>query len=352
MEMRGRGRGRGFRGGRGRGMLRNIKHQSHCKELERIRERGREMREKKQAGWEERKRVRLEREKELREGGGGGHEKLGDGGVSERLGVEEESSSEDEGWCEGVPAFRGTLSVVVLEADKVLEDTLISDDEDHENVEEVEQIDNNAVIQKRAGGGEFDEGLLHNRLSDSEKSRRESVYEERQDVLNKNASIQKILEKDVHLSAENGSAAEDIKSGNESSSDEAPEEIKIVKSYENEDPCDADTQLKSKTPDSNERPKPSRKRKRKTGKSGTSNEPAEPLATDDNRSEPSKEKLEPKAKVTRQSVLEQRIRPPTLLERLLLQVDKLLRVFFTSKTHTCTSSPGDQEGEKHHPAVC
>ena len=141
MEMRGRGRGRGFRGGRGRGMLRNIKHQSHCKELERIRERGREMREKKQAGWEERKRVRLEREKELGEGGGGGHEKLGDGGVSERLGVEEESSSEDEGWCEGVPAFRGTLSVVVLEADKVLEDTLISDDEDHENVEEVEQID-------------------------------------------------------------------------------------------------------------------------------------------------------------------------------------------------------------------
>ena len=58
MEMRGRGRGRGFRGGRGRGMLRNIKHQAHCKELEKIRERGREMREKKQAAWEERRRVR------------------------------------------------------------------------------------------------------------------------------------------------------------------------------------------------------------------------------------------------------------------------------------------------------
>ena len=38
-------------------MLRNIKHQAHCKELERIRERGREMREKKQAAWEERRRV-------------------------------------------------------------------------------------------------------------------------------------------------------------------------------------------------------------------------------------------------------------------------------------------------------
>ena len=53
MEMRGRGRGRGgFRGGRGgsRGMLRNIKHQSHCKELERIRERGREMRERERDG--------------------------------------------------------------------------------------------------------------------------------------------------------------------------------------------------------------------------------------------------------------------------------------------------------------
>merc|ERR1712226_758054 len=82
MEMRGRGRGRGFRGGRGgtRGMLRNIKHQSHCKELERIRERGREMREKKQADWEERRRVRMEREKEL--GEKGGKEKIAGEGFS------------------------------------------------------------------------------------------------------------------------------------------------------------------------------------------------------------------------------------------------------------------------------
>merc|ERR1712192_80320 len=110
------------------------------------------MREKKQADWEERRRLRLEREKE--QGGEGSQEKnLAGESFSKRIEEEEmESSSEDEGWCEGVPAFKGTSSVVIDKSnDVVVEDSLISDDEDHENIEK-SAIDSKAVIEEKEEG--------------------------------------------------------------------------------------------------------------------------------------------------------------------------------------------------------
>ena len=111
------------------------------------------MREKKQADWEDRRRLRLEREKEL---GEGSQEKLAGESFSKRIEEEErESSSEDEGWCEGVPAFKGTPSVVIEKSnDVVVEDSLISDDEDHENTDNIEKIaiDSKAVIEEKEEG--------------------------------------------------------------------------------------------------------------------------------------------------------------------------------------------------------
>merc|ERR1712192_152284 len=261
------------------------------------------MREKKQADWEERRRLRLEREKE--QGGEGSQEKnLAGESFSKRIEEEEmESSSEDEGWCEGVPAFKGTSSVVIDKSnDVVVEDSLISDDEDHENIEK-SAIDSKAVIEEK------EEGDLKKEDPSNE------VSEEGLDK--------------AELSADNDSDVDDIKSEVEGdSSDEAPEEIKIVKCYENEEePCDAEMQTRSKMPDCDEKSKPSRKRKRKAKKSGTANESEAVLAPEEGEtvSMPAAKKekvVESKAKVakvTRQSVLEQRIRPPTLLERLLLQ---------------------------------
>jgi len=104
------------------------------------------------------------------------------------------------------------------------------------------------------------------------------------------------------------------------SSDEAPEEIKIVKSYENEDP--GDIELSSKSSVCNEKSKPSRKRKRKPKQDGEVKEAEEDVEHTEKTTNIGKsvsEKVEPRTKFARQSVLEQRIRPPTLLEKLLLQ---------------------------------
>merc|ERR1712037_758772 len=108
------------------------------------------------ADWEERRKVRLEREKELREGG---QKKLAGEDFSKRIEEDEESSSEDEGWCAGVPAFKGTPSVVILESNEAVEESLISDDEANENIEKVGH-DEEAVIEEKGGGGNLKEGLL------------------------------------------------------------------------------------------------------------------------------------------------------------------------------------------------
>jgi len=280
------------------------------------------MREKKQADWEERRRMRLEREKEQ---GEGSQEKLAGESFSKRIEEEEEeSSSEDEGWCEGVPAFKGTSSVVIDESNYVVEDSLISDDEDHENIEKIPN-GSKAVIVEKEVGDDLKEGLLCIGEKSHVSNKKSEVVLEKQD------SVKEVPEKgldEAEVSADNDSDVDDIKSDVEGgSSDEAPEEIKIVKCYENEDLCDAEMQPKSKSQECDEKSKPSRKRKRKAKKSGAANEPEAVVApeeeTDRSGMPAKKEKAaEPKSKVakfTRQSVLEQRIRPPTLLERLLLQ---------------------------------
>ena len=63
-------------------------------------------------------------------------------------------------------------------------------------------------------------------------------------------SVKEVPEESLNqaeLSADNDSDVDNIKSDVEGgSSDEAPEEIKIVKYFENEDPCDAEMQSKFK----------------------------------------------------------------------------------------------------------
>ena len=321
MEMRGRGRGRGFRGGRGRGMLRNIKHQAHCKELERIRERGREMREKKQAAWEERRRVRLEREKEL-----GVEEKSELTETASRRDENEDSSSEDEGWCEGVPAFKGTLSVVI-EQDKVEEgNLLISDDEDQDKPVKAVLLDEGEMVE--ATRKQQDDKSIAREISHQNNVESVNVCDavENADSVREDINVhddgKASAHEDQHSEDNNSDVEETVGDIEEDSSDEAPEEIKIVKSYENEDPGDEKSSLKSSV--CNEKSKSSRKRKRKPKKDGEVKEAEEDVEHTEkttNIGRSVSEKVEPRTKFARQSVLEQRLRPPTLLEKLLLQVE-------------------------------
>merc|ERR1719462_859091 len=125
---------------------------------------------------------------------------------------------------------------------------------------------------------------------------------------------------DQHPEDNNSDVEETVGDIEGDSSDEAPEEIKIVKSYENEDPGDIKSSLKSSV--CNEKSKPTRKRKRKPKQDGEVKEAEEDVEHTEKTSNIGKsvsEKVEPRTKFARQSVLEQRIRPPTLLEKLLLQ---------------------------------
>jgi len=263
--------------------------------------------------------------------GEGDQKKLAGEGFSKRIEEDEESSSEDEGWCAGVPAFKGTPSVVILESNEAVEESLISDDEDNENIEKVGH-DLEAVIEEKGGGDNLKEGLLCKQvLNSGEKLHGEAVGDKTNEV-----AVEEVLEEGLDQAVQGAelsageSDAEDAKSDTEGSSDEAPEEIKTVKCYENEEEsAEADVHSRSiKTSDCDEKLKPSRKRKRKAKKIGADNESEAVVAqkeeTDSMPAKSKKEKAaaEPKekiAKITRQSVLEQRIRPPTLLERLLLQ---------------------------------
>ena len=293
------------------------------------------MREKKQADWEERRRVRLEKEKEL--GGERSQEKLGGEGFAKGIQEDEESSSEDEGWCEGVRAFKGTPSVVIVESNEAaVEGSLISDDEDNENIDSIEKKggDLEAVMEEKGRGDDnIKKGLLCKQvLNSGEKLHTDAVGNNTNEVvLEKQDTVEEEVLEDLDQADQgddNESDVEDVKSDLEGSSDEAPEEIKIVRCYENEDPGDDDLQSRSKTPDCDEKSKPSRKRKRKAKKSSAANESEAVVAHQEEtgssgvpaKKEKAAEPKEKVAKVTRQSVLEQRIRHPTLLERLLLQV--------------------------------
>ena len=108
--LRGRGRGRG----RGRNWIpRNIRHQGHCRELELIRERAKEKREKRDAAFEEKREKRkLEaEERRKREGQSGeGEEKQEEKPKVKKMKVDHDAcSSDEEGWNGGMWMFRGTV---------------------------------------------------------------------------------------------------------------------------------------------------------------------------------------------------------------------------------------------------
>ena len=279
------------------------------------------MREKKQAAWEERRRVRLEREKES-----GVEEKSELTETASGRDENEDSSSEDEGWCEGVPAFKGTLSVVI-EQDKVEEgNLLISDDEDQDKPVKAVLLDEEGMVE--AARNQQDDKSIARKIPYQNNVESVNVCDavENADSVREDINVhddgKASAHEDQHSEDNNSDVEETVGDIEEDSSDEAPEEIKIVKSYENEDPGDIKSSLKSSV--CNEKSKSSRKRKRKPKKDGEVKEAEEDVEHTEKTTNIGKsvsEKVEPRTKFARQSVLEQRIRPPTLLEKLLLQVE-------------------------------
>ena len=96
-------------------MPRNVRHQGHCAELARIRERARDKREQRERVWEERR--------ERRRAQQGGTDQQGSNKSKETAGEDtkakakrvrvnpDDSSSDEEGWNGGLWMFRGTLNM-------------------------------------------------------------------------------------------------------------------------------------------------------------------------------------------------------------------------------------------------
>ena len=237
--------------------------------------------------------------------------------------VEEDSSSEEEGWCEGVMAFRGTGSVNIEEEDVIEEEEaerVITDDEDEK------LAPNTAVaVEEDAKKEVVDESKVVNEAG----TEIEAVHEEHlvKDLEDETTSELPCGDK---ISVEGGE-----------SSDEAPEELKIVKSYDNEIIEDI-----PKATDSEEKTSKTRKRKRKAV-------PKESVKDETKEDEVSKEETfaahsESKAKVSRPGVFEQRIRPPTLLERLLLQeIKKERNTILQCVRFVCKNKFFHDTGDEH-----
>lgn len=292
--MRGRGRGRGR--GRNFRVPKNVKHQSHCRELELIRERAKEKREKRQAMWDEKR----EKRKAVKDQDENTDPLVKKVKVEKVAAVEEEDScSEDEGWNGGLWKFPGTKNMV----------TMIFQNERSEN-----------SIASKDGKSNEAKGEL-------------TEFD---------GEIQNL---------KTSSALESIKSL-DSSDDEAPEEVKTIVSYENV--VDELPDISKETKELKKHRK--RKRKGKDTEEKTevvtvnayapndSNDhtnppiPGEENLRDDwsnqhNQTSASTSHIQEAvskpsvniehsdshpAKVSRPTVFEQRMRPPTLLEKLLL----------------------------------
>ena len=230
--------------------------------------------------------------------------------------VEEDSSSEDEGWCEGVTAFRGTGSVNIEE-------------EEVEEEEEAEKVITDDEHEK----------LAPNTVVVVEEDTKEVVVEEARTEIE--AVGEEPPENDIEEeTTEELPYGEKISVEGGESSDEAPEELKIVKSFDNEIVKDL-----PKATDSEEKTSKTRKRKRKAG-------PKESAKDEIKEEEASKEEAvaahkEPKAKVSRPGVFEQRIRPPTLLERLLLQeIKKERNTILQCVRYVCKNKFFDDTGDE------
>jgi hypothetical protein len=259
----------------------------------------REKREKKQAEWEERRQAREERL--AREGKAPGEGERRQQPVRRD---DEWSSSEEEGWCGGVPGYRGTEAV---------ERDVAAGEAGGEMVEEAgeEMVEEGDVVQEAVRedgaveGGDIESGpeedIPEEVVRDLDDAGDVKLEEDPEEINIVENCVEDIHEDKIAAIEASG----DVKGD---SSDEAPEEIKTVKSRENDDtPEDHSIAAASTSEDKSRKYK---KRKRKVINTEADVEDVKEAKT---------ARVEAaKARVTRPSVLQQRIRPPTLLERLLL----------------------------------
>ena len=228
--------------------------------------------------WEERKKERDGKKNEV-EGETGVKEKSKDEQQTFKRLQEEDSSSEDEGWCEGVRMFRGIGSV----EDEVEEEWTERDDK--KTCDKTESNGLKAVMKEYM---EDDEDVMEAEEDVEEEIENEEVEAEKnEDVPHHETVLDVEDEEDINI----GTVEESRELPDGDSSDEAPEEIKIVKGLGNDEPEDPPV-LTSAT--SEETSKKARKRKRKHDKKGD-----EVIDAFEGDSKSSTEKVpEPVAKVT------------------------------------------------------
>jgi len=311
---RGRGRGRGRGGGQ---QHRNVRHQGHCQELLNIRTRARETRERKQKSYEDRMAKRKER------------------GEPERKDeVEEESSEEEEpGWNGGLWKFKGTKEgfedfVSSDETEKMEESTNISEDEFEKDLVEVflgtkkcKTTDNTAVSEPPPKDTVFSEppSKIAKVLTNSETNHETKDVKETK--VNSDVEPTQAIETKVESDDEPPEEISTVKSQEiqMDSDDEPPEEMAITKAPLNGYEVDNKTK---EFEDKNKNPNASKKTK------GVSNNQSADGSKIDSNVNPSKivgkfsterktNKQTGRPNVSKKSTLDRRMRPQTLLERLL-----------------------------------
>lgn len=357
-QFRGRGRGRG-RGGQ---LHRNVRHQGHCQELLNIRERARETRERKQKNYEDRMAKRKER-----------------GEPERKEEVEEESSEEEEpGWNGGLWKFKGTSQgfedkVNSDESEKMEESTNISDDEFEKGSKKFKPTDDTVCTSSDSERGELIETMeqvvemansgaptgkwqITSELSNSDDFKEFFEEHNAKNDAKQNVSIETNDDKPPHdmsntecaLKVESDDEPpEEISTvkGNEmniDSDDEPPEEMAITKAPLNGYGDNSETKQFSNADidDKNRKPDALKKTKRAKETTGVSNEQLiesttigqqtsiESNVNFDKNVNPSKiegkfiadrktNKTTGRSSVSQKSTLDRRMRPQTLLERLL-----------------------------------
>jgi len=290
-----RGRGRG--GGRGRNFIpRNIKHQSHCRELELIRERAKEKKEKRQALWEERKQKRKADK---------GDEKTEE--VIKKVKIEkveeDDSCSEDEGWNGGLWKFRGTKNMRELQQDNEVKDTsdnkdLSNQQNEYKQSEPLETSDDEAPEEIKT-------------VVSYENVVEESHHEPETKAIKKHRKRKRKVEEDTK--AEEDTKVAKVENISEDTKTEVGNELEIepVSSW-----------LSKYVDEFTNPPIPGEEDEHETGENlephNHSNNTAEPTDTATPSIHLEQSCSKPVKKEIRPTVFEQRMRPPTLLEKLLL----------------------------------
>ena len=115
-----------LRGRRRQWIPRNVRHQSHCAELLKIRERAKEKREKRQAAWEEKKEKMKAEVKNCDKGNDLKKDHFGEeeSNIKRAKFQDLDSSSDEEGWNGGLWMFKGTVNLE-KERMKANEDSIV-----------------------------------------------------------------------------------------------------------------------------------------------------------------------------------------------------------------------------------